>query len=196
MSLCTVTELRSVLGIGALYTDATLQETCDAADKVLLPLLWSNTYYAVGHSNQGNVGTLYFDDYVQDIFYVGQTVTVANAGAHFSGSHTITSVGDTTIQYATDHLTSSPYHPFQPYATVSATQYTNWTADAAVQQAALMISIDIWQAVTRQVWAQSVLMAVPSHIVLAIRCLVRFAASSLMLSPLAVWSDEYLQHSP
>ena len=146
MSLCTVTELRSVLGIGALYTDATLQETCDAADKVLLPLLWSNTYYAVGHSNQGNVGTLYFDDYVQDIFYVGQTVTVANAGAHFSGSHTITSVGDTTIQYATDHLTSSPYHPFQPYATVSATQYTNWTADAAVQQAALMISIDIWQA--------------------------------------------------
>ena len=40
MSLCTVAELRSVLGIGALYTDAQLQEVCDAADNVLLPMLW------------------------------------------------------------------------------------------------------------------------------------------------------------
>ena len=146
MSLCTVTELRSVLGIGALYTDAQLQEACDAADRVLLPMLWQNTYYAVGHSNQGTVGTLYFDQPVHEIFYVGQTVTVANAGAHFSGSHTITSVGDTTIQYTTDHLTDTPYHPYNPYATVSASTYTDWTADASVQLAAQFIAVDIWQA--------------------------------------------------
>jgi len=33
-----------------------------------------------------------------------------------------------------------------PYGTVATTTYTDWTADAAVQEAALMISVDIWQA--------------------------------------------------
>ena len=145
MSLCTVTELRSVLGIGALYTDAQLQEVCDAADKVLLPMLWSNTYYAVGHSNQGTTGTLYFDQPVHDIFYVGQTVTVSGGGAHYNGSHTITSVGDTTIQYTTDHLTDTPFHPYVPYATVAASKYTDWSADASVQLAAQFKPVDIWQ---------------------------------------------------
>lgn len=146
MSLCTVAELRSVLGIGALYTDGQLQEVCDAADAVLLPMLWTNTYYAVGHSNQGTLGTLYFDEPVQDVFYIGQTVTVVNGGAHFSGSHTITGVGENTIQYVTTHLTDTPYHPYNPYASVSGSTYTDWTADKSVQLAAQFIAVDIWQA--------------------------------------------------
>jgi hypothetical protein len=146
MSLCTVSELRTTLGVGTLYNDATLQQVCDAADAVLLPMLWSNKYYAVGHSNSGTVGTLYFQEDVRDIFYIGQTVTVSNAGAHYSGSHAITEVGEFSISYTTDHLTDSPYHPFAPYATVAAAQYTDWTADMAVQEAALLISVDIWQA--------------------------------------------------
>ena len=38
MSLTTVAELRSSLGVGTLYSDAVLQEVCDAADNVLLPV--------------------------------------------------------------------------------------------------------------------------------------------------------------
>ena len=146
MSLCTVSELRSTLGVGTLYPDATLQEVCDATDAILLPMLWSNKYYSIGHSNQGTVGTLYFDIEVTKIFYVGQTVTITGAGAHFNGSHAITGVGTYSITITTDHLTDSPYHPFQPLAVIAASTYTDWTLDAAIQEAALMISVDIWQA--------------------------------------------------
>lgn len=146
MSLTTVAELRSTLGVGTLYPDATLQEVCDAADAVLLPMLWSNKYYANGHSNQGTVGTLYFPEEVIKTFYVGQTVTITGAGAHFNGSKTITGVGLNTITITTDHVTDSTYHPFAPFATVAASTYTDWSQDPAIQEAALMISVDIWQA--------------------------------------------------
>ena len=50
MALTTVAELRSTLGVGTLYTDAVLQEVCDASDAVLLPMLWAKDYFAVAHS--------------------------------------------------------------------------------------------------------------------------------------------------
>jgi hypothetical protein len=123
MALTTVAELRSTLGVGTLYPDATLQEVCDAADAVLLPMLWANKYYASGHSNQGTVGTLYFNEEVTKIFYVGQTVNITGAGSHFNGNKTITGVGTDTITITTDHVTDTPYHPFQPFATVAASSY-------------------------------------------------------------------------
>ena len=146
MALTTVAELRSTLGVGTLYSDATLQEVCDAADAVLLPMLWANKYYASGHSNQGTVGTLYFNEEVTKIFYVGQTVNITGAGSHFNGNKTITGVGDYSFTITTSHVTDTPYHPFQPFATVAASSYQDWSEDKAVQQAALMISVDIWQA--------------------------------------------------
>jgi hypothetical protein len=76
MSITTVAELRTALGIGTLYTDAVLQSVCDASDDVMLPFLWTNTTPIVAHANTGTVGTLYFNDYVQDVFYVGQTVNI------------------------------------------------------------------------------------------------------------------------
>ncbi len=50
MSITTVAELRTALGIGTLYTDAVLQSVCDASDDVLLPFLWTNVLPATGHS--------------------------------------------------------------------------------------------------------------------------------------------------
>ena len=72
MSLTTVAELRSALGVGSLYADATLQEVCDAADNVLLPFIWNNNTFNVAHSNTTTTGTLYFDEDVTETFYVGQ----------------------------------------------------------------------------------------------------------------------------
>lgn len=148
MALTTVAELRSTLGVGTLYPDATLQEVCDATDAVLLPMLWANTNFAVSHSNQGTVGTLYFDTTVQDIYYVGQTVNITGAGAHFNGNKTITGVGDYSITVTTNHVTDATKHPFNPFATVTASTYQDWAEDKAVQNAALMISVEIWQART------------------------------------------------
>ena len=146
MSLCTVAELRSALGVGSLYADATLQQTCDAADAVILPMLWKPVWFSVAHSNIVGTGTLYFDIPVKDIFYVGQVVTIANSGTKYNGSKTITAVGAYSISMTTSHTTETAYHPIEPYGTVSGETYTDWTTDSAVQEAALMISVDIWQA--------------------------------------------------
>ena len=146
MSLCTVAELRSALGVGSLYADATLQQTCDAADAVILPMLWAPKWFPVAHSNIVGTGTLYFDIPVREIFYVGQTVTIANSGTKYNGSKTITAVNTYSISVTTTHTVVQPKHPIDPFGTVTAETYTDWTADSAVQEAALMISVDIWQA--------------------------------------------------
>ena len=145
MALTTPTELATTLGVGTLYSDATLQEICDAADAVLLPMLWSPTWYTVAHSNVVGYGTLYFNDPVYGTFYVGQSVTIANSGSSYNGTKTITSLGTYSFTVATNHNNIQQRHPIAPYGTVSTTSYTTWTDDTAVQLAALMISVDIFQ---------------------------------------------------
>jgi hypothetical protein len=148
MSLCTVAELRSALGVGSLYADATLQQTCDAADAVILPMLWNNYSFNVAHSNTTNTGTLYFETTTKDVFYVGQTVVISGNGSKHNGSKTITGVGAYSITYAItgNNNTAAPYHPVNPLGQVAADTYVDWSQDSAVQEAALMISVDIWQA--------------------------------------------------
>jgi hypothetical protein len=149
MALTTVSELRTTLGVGTLYTDAVLQEVCDASDAVLLPMLWADVHFNVAHSNTTTVGTLYFSEHVKEIFYVGQTVVVTGNKSHFNGSKTITAVGDYTISYnITGTPAATPKHIVAPYGTVTADVTTDWAEDKAVQQAALMISVEIWQART------------------------------------------------
>jgi hypothetical protein len=150
MALTTVAELRSTLGVGTLYSDATLQEVCDAADVVLLPMLWTNSYYNIAHSNTATTGTLYFEDKVEKVFYVGQTVNIAGNGSKHNGNKTLTGVGDYTITYAITGNNNTPKveHPVQPFGTVSGDTYVDYTADTAVQLAALMIAVEIWQAKT------------------------------------------------
>lgn len=148
MSLTTVAELRSALGVGSLYPDATLQEVCDASDAVILPMLWNNYSFNVAHSNTTNTGTLYFETTTKDVFYVGQTVVITGNGSKHNGSKTITGVGAYSITYAItgNNNTAAPYHPVNPLGQVAAETYVDWSQDAAVQEAALMISVDIWQA--------------------------------------------------
>lgn len=146
MSYTTVAELRSALGVGSLYNDATLQEVCDAADNVLIPFLWTNDNFNVGHSNTTTEGTLYFDEVVTDTFYVGQSVVITKNGSPFNGTKTITGVGEYTITYAvTGSPTATQYHPVVPYGVVSGVTQNTYSTIPAVKEASLMISIDIWQ---------------------------------------------------
>ena len=147
MSLTTVSELRTALGVGTLYADAVLQEVCDAADNVLLPFIWANTTFNSGHSNTTNTGTLYFDEIVNGTFYVGQTVVITGNGSKHNGNKTITEVGEYSITYAItgNNNTAAPYHPVNPFGTVTAETYLDPATVPAIQEAALMISIDIWQ---------------------------------------------------
>ena len=147
MSLTTVAELRTALGVGTLYADSVLQEVCDAADNVLLPFIWANTTPLIGHSNTATTGTSYFDINVRDSFYVGETVNISGSGSKHNGSKTITAVGDYSIVYAIsgNNNTPAPYHPVNPYGTVAAETYLDPAAVPSIQEASLMIAIDIWQ---------------------------------------------------
>jgi hypothetical protein len=148
MSITTVAELRTALGIGTLYADAVLQSVCDASDDVMLPFLWKNTTPVVAHSNNGTLGYLYFNDFVNDVFYVGQTITVTGCGSNFNGSKTVNAVNDKSIEITTTHAANvvKTYHPINPYGQVAATTYTDYTTIPAIQEASLMISVAIFQA--------------------------------------------------
>ena len=148
MSVTTVAELRTALGIGTLYTDAVLQSVCDASDDVMLPFLWTNTTPVSGHSNNGTAGVLYFQDYVQDVFYVGQQIVVTNCGSNFNGTKTVNGVGEKSIQITTTHAANvvKTFHPINPFGQVAATTYVDYTTIPAIQEASLMISVAIWQA--------------------------------------------------
>lgn len=148
MSITTVAELRSALGVGTLYQDSVLQEVCDSADNVLLPFLWSNTTPLIGHSNTATTGTTYFDDYVNEVFYVGQSVVISGSGSKHNGNKTITAVGEKTITYAIsgNNNTPTPFHPVNPFGIVTADTYVDYTTIPAIQTASLLIAEAIWQA--------------------------------------------------
>ncbi len=146
MALTTVSELRATLGVGTLYPDATLQEVCDATDAVLLPMLWQNENYNSRQSLSNNVATLYFDTNIFEHFYVGQSVVITGNGSPYNGTKTITSMTNHSISYAANG-TDQTIHFIQPLGTVAGTA-TNYSTDTAVQLAALMISVEIWQART------------------------------------------------
>jgi len=145
MSTTTVAELKAALGVGSLYSDATIQEVCDAADDALLPFLWKNENYNVAHSNTTTEGTLYFDELVTDIYYVGQSVVITKNGSPFNGTKTITGVGEYSITYAvTGSPTATEYHPVVPYGIVSGVTQNTYATIPAVKEASLMICISIW----------------------------------------------------
>ena len=146
MSLTTVAELRSALGVGTLYTDATLQSVCDAADNVLLPFIWANTNFTTGHSNTATTGTSYFDIDVSNIYYVGESVVITGSGSKHNGNKTITEVTEYSITYAIsgNNNTEKPYHPINPFGIVAADTYLDPATVPAIQEASLMVAISIW----------------------------------------------------
>jgi hypothetical protein len=145
MALTSISELRSALGIGTLYSDAILTEVVDAADNVLLPFLWKNQQYIIAHGNTGTVGTLYFNENIREFFYVGQSVVISGAGTKYNGTKTITGVGTNSFTITTTHTSDNPRHTVEPYGIAAAETYTDYSTVPAIQEASLMISIDIWQ---------------------------------------------------
>lgn len=147
MSTTTISELRVALGIGTLYSDSVLQEICDAGDNVLLPFIWNNSTPNIAHSNTATTGTLYFNEEVINKYYVGETVVISGNGSKHNGSKTITAVGIDSITYAItgNNNTPAPYHPVNPYGSVAAESYLDPATVPAIQEASLMVCIDIFQ---------------------------------------------------
>jgi hypothetical protein len=144
MSLTTVAELRGVLGVGTLFADTILQEVCDASDAVLLPMLWVKSDFAIAHSKTTTTATLYFE--TAHDFIVGDSVVITNCGSAWNGTKTITAVSELSITYTISAATATEKNTITPYGTVTGDTTTDWTIDTAVQEASLMLCVDIFQA--------------------------------------------------
>jgi hypothetical protein len=139
----TIAELRSVLGIGSLYSDTVVDEVCQSAQDIVLSYLWYNNYNAVARECTTTVGTLYTD--VIHNMKVGDTVRIENVAAHYNGSKVITVKTDYSISFAISHVTAEVKHDVIPYGTIKATTAIDYETVPAVNQAALMVAVDIWQ---------------------------------------------------
>jgi hypothetical protein len=91
----TVAELRADLGIGTLYSDATVEEVCQTAQDLLNQYLWFNSAPVVATSIANNVATVMLAN--PGIFVTGQSVTISASGVTYNGTYTLTG----TIPFST-----------------------------------------------------------------------------------------------
>jgi hypothetical protein len=140
MSYVTVAELRDALGIGALYSDVTVQSCLDAGEELILPMLMQHKLPVVAKKLLSNVATVYTN--VPVTFVVGESVTT-DLAAPFNGTVTITEVTDNSISWAKVNADVT-LRDVIPHGSIGVA--ADWTSVDAVHQALLMTSADIWQA--------------------------------------------------
>ena len=168
--MVTMAELRSNLGIGSLYSDATVEECCQSAEDLISGYLWHNDAPVVASSISNNVATLVLSN--PGIFTTGQSITVSNCGATYNGTYTLTgsfpgttvpaSIG--TMFWSTYALSSYPngysfiqyaktaadenFHFIKPYGRALGPEHKAqaYTATPAIREAAMIVAVDIWQA--------------------------------------------------
>jgi len=169
-SYVTESELRSNLGIGTLYTSATVEECCQSAEDLVNQYLWFNTAPVVGTSLQDNVATLMLAN--PNAFVATQSITVSGCGATFNGTYTITgtippSTGTTSLipvfmyQYGQNNYPSGysfvqyaktasnqTFHKVVPYGVATGPDHKtqSYATTPAIREAAMIVAVDIWQA--------------------------------------------------
>jgi hypothetical protein len=161
----TEAELRSNLGIGTLYSSATVEEVCQTSQDLIDQFLWFNRVPVVSAGVSSNIATLVIAS--SGAFVVGQSVTIANAGSTYNGAQTITGTGPYTlstnnlfmgfpnnyprgysfIQFAKT-ASNDAQHLILPYGTITGPDFkaVAYAATPAVREAAMMLAVDVWQA--------------------------------------------------
>jgi hypothetical protein len=169
-SFVTVAELRANLGIGSLYSDATVEEVCQTAEDLLKQYLWYNDAPVVAAGLQNNVATLVLAN--PGLFVKGQTVSIDGCGNIYGGPHVITGTipginipvsistafwsfftnysfpnGYSFIQFSKAHA-DDPFHRIVPSGTASGpdTKDVDYAQTPAIREAAMILAVDIWQA--------------------------------------------------
>lgn len=144
----TMAELRALLNITGitLYSDASVEEVCQASEDILKKYLWFNQYSATRQKLESGVAYLYFDNPTG--LYVGETIVITNAGTKYNGSKTIASIPDPySITYTVSgQSTDEPIHAIKPPALVSAVTHIDYATVPAVREAAAALATTIWQA--------------------------------------------------
>jgi hypothetical protein len=166
----TTAELRSNLGIGTLYSDATIEEVCQTAEDLINQYLWFNTAPVVGTALQDNVATLMLAN--PNAFAATQSIVVTNCGATFNGTHTITGTipptsgttslipvfmynygqvnfpnGYSFVQY-NKTAANQTFHKVLPYGLATGPDHKtqSYATTPSIREAAMVLAVDIFQA--------------------------------------------------
>lgn len=145
MALITLSELKTVLGIGDIYPDPIVQACADSAENILLSYLIFDDAAVKLVSLTSNVARFYCYD---NTFVVGQSLTVTHCGSPFNGTRTVTSIGsDDYGQYFEAAITHADIvrTPLFPNGrAVLASQAALYDNTPEVREAAMAIACDIW----------------------------------------------------
>jgi hypothetical protein len=140
----TESQLRTALGIGNLYTSAVVEDVCQAAENIVKGKLWFNTAELVATELQSNVATVYTSSIHP--FAVGQSITITRAGATFNGTYTITATNSFSFSFAKT-ASDQIYNQIKPYGVITGSYFgVDYATTSEINQASLMIAVDIWQA--------------------------------------------------
>lgn len=164
-SYVTEAELRANLGIGTLYSSATVEEVCQTAQDLVNQYLWFNRVPVVSTGLTTNVATLVVAS--PGIFVLGQTVTIAACGSTYNGTRVITGTGPYTLT-SNNLFMGFPYnyprgysflqfaitasdetqHLILPYGNMTGVDFKTdtYVNTAAVREASMMLAVDVWQA--------------------------------------------------
>jgi hypothetical protein len=146
MALITLSELKSVLGIGDIYADPIVQAVADSAENIILSYLIFDDVSIVGASLTNNVARFYCHD---NTFVVGQALTVTGCGSPFNGSRTVTKVGydEYNVTYFEAAVTNADITKRQIIPNgraVLTSQAALYDTTPEVREAALAVACDIW----------------------------------------------------
>lgn len=140
----TKAELRTLLGIGSLYTDSVVEEVCQAAENTVKSYLWYNNYNIVATETTTTTSATIYTDIIHDIL-VGETVVIENCGSKYNGSKTVTAVTEYSLSFAVVNGTVEKKHPVLPYGLMQATTHIDYGTVAEIREATALIAVDIWQ---------------------------------------------------
>mgnify|MGYP006921381581 CR=1 FL=1 len=146
MALITLSELKSVLGIGDIYADSIVQAVADSAENIILSYLTFDDVSIVGVSLTNNVARFYCHE---NTFVVGQALTVTGCGSPFNGSRTVSKVGydEYNVTYFEAAITNADITKRQIIPNgraVLTSQAALYDTTPEVREAALAVACDIW----------------------------------------------------
>jgi hypothetical protein len=146
MALITLSELKSVLGIGDIYADPIVQAVADSAENIILSYLIFDDVSIAGVSLTSNVARFYCYD---NTFVVGQALTVSKCGAPFDGSRTVTATGIdeygvTFFEAAITNANVTKRSVIPNGRAVLTSQAALYDTTPEVREAALAVACDIW----------------------------------------------------
>jgi hypothetical protein len=160
----TMQELRDSLGIGTLYSDATVEECAQTAQDLINAFLWFNTAPIVATGRSANVATCIIANPAQ--FVVGQLITITGSGSGYNGVKTITSTSPYPSSVSAPYLPSrwvyplgyqyiqfanvaadDPIHLVQPYGLMAGPddKTATYAQTPAIRSAAMILATNIWQ---------------------------------------------------